>query len=547
MARLLGSCSSSRVLSELQSWTDGLADTFNFSPAAREPPSFAAPQEELPVVVIAGCRDMRQERLLRALCGAPELDGSHCEVVAEKSMHGVIETKYYSAKVKYLLLDLDGDNAPTPTAQTERVDAAEAVILLLDLSRPESFQAVKGLVPGPAEIYDDSFMDDSADRVQICIATNGGTSLSGKALDDAEDEVRLWCVQRGFELLCCALEDADLDALRKRSNDTREGRSVGLLEEDTEGSVTRLLEALECHSSWSSLQRKEAKASVATTPKPPRQESAEIPAVLFAGVTGAGHQELASAITAGQPARRTQVILETKYYQAQLLLIAADIDESVTAASALVQAASGLVLVCDAAKFDTLQAAQDMYDASQNVSKDDSAGCDRSATSCGVKLVVVADRGDGSSLDADQFSRISEWCADRGFELLCCKTTESDLKALAARWHSGGAGTPLLRSSAPEGCELIRLVEALECNAWPGMEAKKKSGAVPAAPSPEKGSGKQPGDADEVSAVAVENFEHLSQEIQKVREIEDDQKRKERACDIAMKLAASLGIDSDSD
>eukprot|EP00930_Biecheleria_cincta_P080491 TRINITY_DN6877_c0_g1_i2.p1 TRINITY_DN6877_c0_g1~~TRINITY_DN6877_c0_g1_i2.p1 ORF type:complete len:203 (-),score=41.88 TRINITY_DN6877_c0_g1_i2:94-621(-) len=113
MAGLLGSCRSSRVLSELQSWTEGLADKFDFSPAARHThPAVLQDARALPVVALAGCRGMGQERLLRALCGKTEHDGSQCASLDGNAMQGVIETKYYSARVQYVLLKLDGDEAP---------------------------------------------------------------------------------------------------------------------------------------------------------------------------------------------------------------------------------------------------------------------------------------------------------------------------------------------------------------------------------------------------------------------------------------------------
>ena len=36
-------------------------------------------------------------------------------------------------------------------------------------------------------------------------------------------------------------------------------------------------------------------------------------------------------------------------------------------------------------------------------------------------------------------------------------------------------------------------------------------------------------------------------DLQEIREMRDHQSRKDRACDLALRLAASLGVDSDSD
>ena len=54
----------------------------------------------------------------------------------------------------------------------------------------------------------------------------------------------------------------------------------------------------------------------------------------------------------------------------------------------------------------------------------------------------------------------------------------------------------------------------------------------------------------ERSPISLKTFalqNRILADLQEIREMRDHQSRKDRACDLALRLAASLGVDSDSD
>lgn len=196
----------------------------------------AQESEGLPVVLLVGDVAMGQ-KLLKALA-VP----SSC-LESKDTALGVIKNKYYSARVQYRLV-------ATSAATAAQLEAAEALVLLWDLQN-EQLKQLQALFPAEA-------LDDGPDRVQICLAVDG---------EGVGDAAREWCIDQGFEYLSCTLGNEDLKMLEQRCQQPAASRRTGLLDEDSENSVLRLMEALECHSSWPGRQ------PIASSPEKPPVES----------------------------------------------------------------------------------------------------------------------------------------------------------------------------------------------------------------------------------------------------------------------------------
>eukprot|EP00931_Biecheleriopsis_adriatica_P040656 TRINITY_DN23302_c0_g1_i1.p1 TRINITY_DN23302_c0_g1~~TRINITY_DN23302_c0_g1_i1.p1 ORF type:complete len:618 (+),score=147.08 TRINITY_DN23302_c0_g1_i1:35-1855(+) len=557
MARLLKCCRSRRLAKELQPWLDKhevTRGTPQSAPVSRDamvrPAVVESPTplsgDGRPVVLLVG-PEAASTLLLSVLADGEDAVGS-------------LETRYYSAEVKYVLLD--PATAMETDAQKALIESAEAVILIWDLAQPDTLRAVTALLPGAAPVDDDDFVEDGPDRVQMCLAVDGYpfSSLGQNAtvLDAAEDEARVWCVENSYELLRCPLGQPDLEALKERRRGAQEGRSVSLLAEDTDGSVLRLLEALECHSAWPNLRKKEQgtrKTGTTATSSPARPqelpEQKALPMLLFAGLAGCGHKELASAIAGGDASVGTEVELETKYYRVRLLVRAVDIVEGREFETAsLFRDAAGLMLAWEEARPESFQVVH------RTVALAAPEEGEEFCNTWGVKLLAVMG-GNSATCTAGGTSTIrseaSIWCTEHNFELLCCSTESCDLEALSGRWRAAGAGAKLLGDPAnskgedPASCGAVRIAEACECHAWPGLELKSQAKAQDAVSKAKTQSGGDNLCSDSKAEADVEEFERLSEEMKQVRNITDEQKRKDRACDLALRLAASLGIDSDSE
>ncbi|CAJ1461626.1 unnamed protein product [Effrenium voratum] len=144
--------------------------------------------------------------------------------------------------VVYKVLALD-------SADQQQLDAAEAVIFVWEVEQSETFKLIQGLVRDEEE--------EGPDRVQLCVAVGADS----EQLDGARE----WCIDHGYEFLCCPLGGDDLQSLKERSS--AGDRRTGLLDDVPENSILRLMEALECHSSWSSLTAKKPAAAIAVEPE----------------------------------------------------------------------------------------------------------------------------------------------------------------------------------------------------------------------------------------------------------------------------------------
>jgi len=280
--------------------------------------------------------------------------------------------------------------------------------------------------------------------------------------------------------------------------------------------------------------------------------------------------------------------VDTKYYTAKLRLCAVDAGVLVDPLStndpvAVVRMAHALILLWDTKRPDTLASVCELFAASGDVNP----GLETKGNP-DVRLLVGID-GQASDtcnkhIESNQESTIQSWCAQHGFECLYCAMNTEELKTLSTNWCSGGRGASLLAAEKQGGA--ARIVEALQCCLWPGLEMKKNIGAAsiegqgePANKSMESSKpnrvmqpfGETPELSDEPSSgsfapmdgakqdmlhqtccsasvdASIESIEHLAEEMRAVRALGDDPQRRERACDLALKLAQSLGIDSDSE
>ena len=182
--------------------------------------------EGLPVVLLVGDVTIGR-KLLKALGHAESGD----------TATGIIKNKYYAARVQYRLVS-------TGEATSENMASAEALILLWD--QQDELQRIQKLFPSHT---DDETLDDGPDRVQLCLAVDQADEAV-----EVVDGAREWCIDHGFEFLSCTLSNEDLEALAQRCQEPVASRRPGLLDDESENSVLRLMEALECHSSWPTME-----------------------------------------------------------------------------------------------------------------------------------------------------------------------------------------------------------------------------------------------------------------------------------------------------
>lgn len=209
------------------------------------------------MVAILGSKESGLRDLLAALTGL--------QPKADSFVDAELETKYYFASVRFVLLQHEelsaADDAPLP--QLELLKKAEAVIALWDLKSRESFEAITQLGAFSQALDDESF-GEGPDRIQLCV----GRAAAGVPQEESEaleDEAREWCIDHGFELLVCSLEEGDLVSLAQRRS--APPASGGLLDVDTDGTALRILEALQCHS-WPNMRRKDPQQRSPNAPPP---------------------------------------------------------------------------------------------------------------------------------------------------------------------------------------------------------------------------------------------------------------------------------------
>merc|ERR1719375_1605121 len=113
MTRLLENCRSVRVISELAPWLSR--------------------HGTLPTVAIVGTRGVGKRRLLRALAGLQQVDDEQVTVEAS------IVTKYYSARVRFCVVDVGGDEPANETL----LASSDAILLVWRKNRLESFEQAR--------------------------------------------------------------------------------------------------------------------------------------------------------------------------------------------------------------------------------------------------------------------------------------------------------------------------------------------------------------------------------------------------------------------
>lgn len=513
----------------------------------------APPHTEASRVLIAGAKGTRTRRLLSALAG---VDGLHDAQTAV----GTLETKYYSVRLAYSAVDLEPDSAPGP-----EFESASAVLLLWDTSRPETFADVKRVT---AALTSDDDDDVDVDRVQICIAVDEDDSNPDGIEDDAE---RAWCAGHGFEFLRCTLRDVDLSAVQSRVESGRRGIFGGMLDADAEDSALRIVEAMESHE-WPTLKLREAPGgSPRGDVAPPLASQADAsPSAPLLAIVGSRRQAGSllcafagqDVLSADVSSSEAKLTLVTKYYTADLRACTLALDNGTAAAVGLkdlLKQASGVVLLAPIAPADDLpQVCRAWGDSRPDVE----TSTWPASEPVRVFVHVLEDAPNGSAVPFQSQTRA--WCTDKGFEYIACTLRDGDLEAVRRRWADGScAGTPLL--AAESDASAVRIVEALECHNWPGMtskqqlqcQAKQASSPEPAAGEPAATRTYAPPTIEEATAPAkpapkqeasVESMEVLSGKMREVREIADDNQRRERAAEVAMQFAQAMGLDeSDSE
>jgi len=314
------------------------------------------------------------------------------------------------------------------------------------------------------------------------------------------------------------------------------------------------------------------------------------------GAVGVGQQQLVCALSSTQtPEPSTSgtnpfvgAMLDTKYYTAKLRLCAVDAGVVVDPLSpkdpvAVVRMAHAVILLWDTTRPDTLDSVCKLFVASGDVNP----GPEKRGNP-EVRLLVGID-GQASDtcnkhMESNQENTVHSWCDQHGFECLYCAMNTEELKTMSTNWCSGGRGASLLAAENQGGA--ARIVEALQCCLWPGLEMKKNIGTAHIEEQGESGNssmeaskpngvmqqvGEMPGLSDEPSSgstapsdiakqgvlhekccsasndTSAESLEHLAEQMRTVRALGDDGQRRERACDLALKLAQTWGIDSDSE
>lgn len=642
MAALLKGCRRQRVRQCLQPWFDSASQKMrtlrnHSSEDLGAQSSNAAPllkEQDLPIVVIAGARKTCTRRLLRVLSGRSAAEGGE-EVAAD----GILETKYYTARVRYQVVDLDVELAATPdgAANSNLPDNAAAVILLWDTSRPETFACLRREVnarkSGAAE---DEGRAAQPKGVQLCVAAEGPAGGDAAALQGTglEAQVLEWCAEQGFEHLCCPCGDGDLEVLSQRLQGAGELRGgAGLLSADTDGTALRILEALECHA-WPGMEmrRERGAAGAAAAGAAPEAGAAAAPGraapgaaaagdgrltmlplkpdaslVVIAGAPSTGKRRLvralADGLTLGGEERLAYGRLDTKYYSARVCYQIVDLEpedaRGESGGSSLPHDAEATILLWDLARPETLGCARRAVAALREQRPYDREGGEAEEEEEGVRLcVAVKGLGDGGAASRQEEALEEEalsWCAEHGFEHLCCAFDDSDLAAVRARLQVAREGSSAGLLERDTDGTALRILEALECHSWPGLTMKSQQGqglqrggaatAAAAAPAAELGAaaatreraqGPGAGEAEaeaeaaapaapampgpaaapagraqkkgvDADANAGEAIERLSDEIRAVRAMENDAERRQRACEVAMRLAEALGVDSDSE
>ncbi|CAK9111212.1 unnamed protein product [Durusdinium trenchii] len=290
---------------------------------------------------------------------------------------------------------------------------------------------------------------------------------------------------------------------------------------------------------------------------------AELPVVLLLGDKAHGQRLLEALSDETREGLSGVGVIKNKYYTArvQYQLVPADAPEAVDQ----IAAAEAVVLLWDVKEPEVWRGIKALFPSHDDAEED---GPDR------VQLCLAVETEQGAVELTDE---AREWCVDQGFEFLSCPLEDQDLHMLKQRCQQPANRSSLLDEDAENS--VLRLREALECHSsWPGLvPAKltsepsvapalaatsepavetadpKKSGytSLPDAPvAPKKapvGVEKLHDRMQDEDFADVDEFEKFAQEMKEIRALSDHGARRDRACDLALRLAASLGVDSDSD
>eukprot|EP00928_Gymnodinium_smaydae_P001132 TRINITY_DN10410_c0_g2_i3.p1 TRINITY_DN10410_c0_g2~~TRINITY_DN10410_c0_g2_i3.p1 ORF type:complete len:731 (-),score=211.68 TRINITY_DN10410_c0_g2_i3:30-2222(-) len=658
MAALLAGCRSARLRRELRPWCEarareaasilapaavgasaGSADCAESERTEAAPGPAVDAAKSLPSIVVVGAAASSSAagsacRLARALLAAPGAGAGDCEASASSAaaelkvdeatgmltMETRLETKHYVARARCSALDIadsaerngaagGGAQSSRAAAVQEALRAADAVVLLWDSSEQDSFARVRSLYENacPAPEDADAEEEEERDRVLLCVAADEGAP-DGEG-DDGGGEDFDFCMDRGFEPIRCALDDASLRDARARFLGAPEGSGGSLLESDVDGTAGRIVEALLCHV-WPGLQRKQAMAGAASADDGASTAEKEGALVVVLGPRRAGGRELVRALADGAVSPSVppfnslgaRMELRTRYYSASLRLLAAD-SEDVRAAEAEaascgaaaatglpLHTAAGVILVFDAADAATFDAVRELYEHTE------SGGASGSSSSAGVRLCVAAAAACGTAgvPEPKLQERAETWCAENGFEFLACALDEPAFDSLrrgreeASRAPEARKGASLLRGgSGAEATGAVlapatRILEALESHVWPGMRPRDGAGDPPltcsiggpastaaaggaataaakeakvtrpvaSAAGTATGAAGVPGAAGGGGGgdnLGVEALDQLADEIRKVRSMDDGERRRDRAMEVALQMARSMGLENDSD
>jgi len=258
MQKLLALCND-RLKGELQSYVSA-------TQAQIEQLQNAALDASAAQVLLLGPECVGARRLAVALSSA----GAASNVdPGKEDVFGSVETKYYTARLRFRVVDVETDSKVSGGSPQQRFADADGVVLLWDVQQPSTFKAI-------TEYYSSATAgtsDGDRDAVRLCVAvlpSEGASSTVDETILGAAE----WCADNGFEHVCCQLTEAALAAARARWLQV-DSRGAALLGEDDEDTATRIVEALECHS-WPSLTPRTAPpsgGSGAATTSASQQES----------------------------------------------------------------------------------------------------------------------------------------------------------------------------------------------------------------------------------------------------------------------------------
>lgn len=175
-----------------------------------------------PLVVFAGARGLGKRGLVRAINGNTICAGGE----ADMNTLCTLRTKYYSARLQIRVVDLDGDSELI----AESLKAATAVVIFWSTTQPDTFQRASTL-------YDSEVEKGTGYSLRLCVAVGAEDTLGAAGAQS-------WCIERGFEMLHCSLDEQGLIGVTERWRDSA-GKGASLLASDSRGAVC-IVEAMEC-------------------------------------------------------------------------------------------------------------------------------------------------------------------------------------------------------------------------------------------------------------------------------------------------------------